>query len=100
MSQPTRILSRIAGFRGWKIVEARWESSSGRPIEAKGGYAVPTDAVLVLAMGRRWAHRCPSCLVQRQTLRLQQTLALDTYSIPFVHVATNYSLNWYTFRRA
>lgn len=62
MSQRTRILSQITGFRGWKVVEARWESAGGTPIEPLAGYDVPTDAVLVLVMGRRWAPRCPTCL--------------------------------------
>lgn len=62
MSQRTRILSQITGFRGWKVVEARWESASGRPIEPIAGYDVPADAVLVLVIGRRWAPRCAQCL--------------------------------------
>ncbi len=62
MSQRTRILSQIAGFRGWKVVESRWENCTGQALELVGGYDVPTDAVLVLVMGRRWAPRCPRCL--------------------------------------
>ena len=149
MSQRTRILSQITGFRGWKVVEARWESAGGTPIEPLAGYDVPTDAVLVLVMGRRWAPRCPTCLgicprtchencatrrwadlpwaghrvviecaairvncprceghavellgwaepKQRQTRRLQHHLALDAFSMPLVHVATKYGLNWHT----
>jgi transposase len=38
--------------------------------------------------------------MQRQTRRLQQTLALDAYSMPLVHVATKYGLDWHTVRRA
>jgi transposase len=62
MSQRTKILSQIAGFRGWKVVETRWENAAGQPIEPVAGYDVPTDAVLVLVMGRRWAPRCSKCL--------------------------------------
>lgn len=62
MSQRTRILSQIAGFRGWKVVETRWENAAGQPLEPVGGFDVPADAVLVLVMGRRWAPRCPQCL--------------------------------------
>ena len=140
MSQRTKILSQIAGFRGWKVTETRWENAAGQPIEPIAGYYVPADAVLVLVMGRRWAPRCPNCLAicsrschencdirrwadlpwaghqvkleyaairvicprcehhavemlgwadpkQRQTRRLQQTLALDAFSMPLVHVA-------------
>lgn len=62
MSQRTRILSQIAGVRGWKVVETRWESAAGQPFDPVDGYDVPTDAVLVLVMGRRWAPRCSQCL--------------------------------------
>lgn len=61
MGQRARILSQIAGFRGWKVVDAHWESARGRRIAPIGGYDVPADAVLVLRMARRWAPRCP-CL--------------------------------------
>lgn len=62
MSQRTRILSQITGFRGWNVVETRWENAAGQRIEPIAGYDVPADAVLVLVMGRRWAPRCPKCL--------------------------------------
>jgi len=62
MSQRTRILSQITGFWGWKVVETRWENAAGQPIDPVAGYDVPTHAVLVLVMGRRWAPRCPICL--------------------------------------
>jgi len=62
MSQRTRILAQIAGFRGWKVKEAHWESRDGRPIVPIAGYDVPADARLVLAMERRWVSRCAQCL--------------------------------------
>jgi transposase len=62
MSQRTRILTQIAGFRGWKVAEHRWESRDGAVIVPVGGYDVPADARLVLVLERRWAPRCAKCL--------------------------------------
>jgi transposase len=62
MSQRTRILTQIAGFRGWKVMEHRWESKDGRQIEPVAGYDLPADARLVLVLKRRWAPRCAKCL--------------------------------------
>jgi len=62
MSQPARILTQIAGFRGWKVVEAYWEDSQGQRVEPVAGYDVPADSLLVLRMERRWAPRCAKCL--------------------------------------
>lgn len=61
MSQRTKILTQIVGFRGWKVAGHRWESKSGCVIEPVGGYDVPADARLVLVMERRWAPRCAKC---------------------------------------
>jgi transposase len=62
MSQRTRILTQIAGFRGFKVVDAHWEDAAGQWIEPIAGYDVPPDAVLVLTLARRWAARCGQCL--------------------------------------
>jgi len=62
MSQRTRILTQITGFAGWKVHEARWEAKDGRAMTPVAGYDVPTDAVLVLVMQRRWAARCSHCM--------------------------------------
>ncbi len=62
MSQRTRILSQIAGFVGWKVVSVHWETATGQPLEPVAGYEVAADAVLIVAMGRRWAPRCSHCL--------------------------------------
>ena len=62
MGQRARILTQIAGFRGWKVVDAWWEGRSGRIIVPVAGYDVPADARLVLTMARRWAPRCAKCL--------------------------------------
>ena len=61
MGQRTRILTQIAGFRGWKVAETRWENEAGQTIEPFADY-VPADAILVLVVARRWAARCPKCL--------------------------------------
>ena len=61
MSQRTRILTQIAGFRGWKVTGHRWEAKDGQPIEPIAGYDVPPDARLVLTLERRWARRCGQC---------------------------------------
>jgi len=37
---------------------------------------------------------------QRQTKRFQQHVALDAFSMPLLHVATKYGLDWSTVRRA
>lgn len=62
MSQRTKILTQIVGFRGWKVTEHRWEARSGARIEPVDGYDVPADARLVLVVSRRFTPRCASCL--------------------------------------
>lgn len=62
MSQRTRILTQIVGFRGWKVAQFRWETKDGRRLEPVAGYDVPPDARLVLVLERRWAPRCAQCL--------------------------------------
>lgn len=62
MGQRSRILTQIAGVRGWKVVAQRWQAADGREIAPVAGYDVPGDARLVLVVERRWATRCPKCL--------------------------------------
>ena len=62
MSQRTGILTQVLGYRGWNVVEAFWESSTGRRIVAVPGYVAPADAVLVLRLARRWTPRCSHCV--------------------------------------
>lgn len=62
MSQRTKILTQIVGFRGWKVIEHHWESRSGALIEPVDGYDVPADARLVLVLSRRFTPRCAKCL--------------------------------------
>jgi transposase len=62
MGQRTKILTQLVGFRGWKVVEHRWESKGGGIVVPVGGYDVPADARLVLVLDRRWAPRCAKCL--------------------------------------
>lgn len=61
MSQRTRILTQIMGFVGWKVKATRWEGTDRRPFTPVRGYNVPTNAVLVIEMARRWAPRCSRC---------------------------------------
>lgn len=65
MGQRARILTQIAGFRGWKVKDVYWESSSGERIRPVAGYDVPADARVVFVMQRRWARRCADCLAIR-----------------------------------
>ena len=52
MGQRARILTQIAGFRGWKVADAYWENRYGERLEPVAGYEVPADAILVLPMVR------------------------------------------------
>lgn len=60
MGLRARILSQMLGVRGWKVTDASWESDRGTPLEPVGDF-VPTEAVLVLHLSRRWAPRCSKC---------------------------------------
>jgi transposase len=61
MGQRARILTQIAGFRGWKVADAHWENRSGQVIVPIADL-VPADARLVLSMKRRWSSRCAKCM--------------------------------------
>ena len=67
MSQRTRILTQIVGYRGWKVTESRWEARDGTTIQPVAGYEVPLDARLVVVLQRRWAARCAKCLAISST---------------------------------
>jgi hypothetical protein len=88
MSQRTRILTQIGGFRGWKVAEHRRESRDGAAIEPVGGYDVPADARLVLVLERRWAPRCARCLAScgecREKLRTRRWTDLPACGHPVV----------------
>lgn len=62
MGQRAKILTQIAGFGGWKVADTHWETADGQCLEPVAGYNVPSDALLVLSMARRWAPRCAHCL--------------------------------------
>lgn len=151
MSQRTRILTEIWGYRGWKIVETFFEWADGsRAMLLPRTPCVGTT--LVLRVQRRWTPRCGSCgalcrvthtngrtrrwkdlawaghpveieatpirvvcrrcgghpvemvgwadRYQRETQRLQQHLALQTASMPTMHVAALHGLSWSTVHRA
>lgn len=61
MGQRTRILTEILGVRGWKIVEAYFETERGERFEHLADVAILSNVVLVLRLGRRWAPRCSAC---------------------------------------
>lgn len=60
MSQRTRILTEIWGYRGWKIRETYFEWADGTRcgVLPRG---VGAEVRLVLAVERRWAARCGAC---------------------------------------
>jgi transposase len=72
MSQRTKILTQIVGFRGWIVVDHHWESQGGARIEPVEGYDVPADARLVLILSRRFTPRCAKCLAIGGTCHEQQ----------------------------
>jgi len=61
MGQRTRILTEILGVRGWKIVEADFETERGERFEHLADVAILSNVVLVLRVERRWAARCSAC---------------------------------------
>lgn len=60
MSQRSRILSEILGYRGWKVTEVIYLGAEGEPLEPVRGYPAPTMTV-VLSVTRTWASRCAEC---------------------------------------
>jgi len=61
MGQRQRILSQIVGYQGWKVQDAYWENAQGQRIVSLAGYYVPADAIMILAMVRRWSCCCGQC---------------------------------------
>jgi len=61
MGQRTRILTDILGVRGWKIVEAFFETPAGERVEHLADLALLSNVALVLRLERRWAPRCSTC---------------------------------------
>lgn len=62
MGQRGKLLTEIAGFRGFNVKSAHWESDQGEVLMPVAGYEIPTTAILVLRMERRWAPRCGQCM--------------------------------------
>ncbi len=60
MSQRTRILTEIWGYRGWKVVEVSFEGADGSEVVPISGHVPPGTAV-VLRVARTWASRCATC---------------------------------------
>jgi zinc-finger of transposase IS204/IS1001/IS1096/IS1165 len=72
MGQRARILTQIAGFRGWNVATATWETAAGVPFTPVAGYDVPAGAVLLLRLERRWTARCSNCQAILTAKRLHQ----------------------------
>jgi transposase len=152
MSQRTRILAEILGYRGWRIVEVVFEWPDGVPMVIWPGGNPQPSTTMIFRVERRWTARCPECgelchkhhetlnprrwkdmscsqhpvfieaspvrvtcerckstsvellpwadPYQRQTRRFQQNLALQSASMPIMHVAVMHGLSWGTVRRA
>lgn len=100
-----RLLGRCSGCaRRCKLVHEhlpmrRWEDLPwcGRPVS------------VAYAPDRLWCTSCQQAMVellpwadryQRETKRLQQHMALQSMSMPTVHVAAQYGVDWHTVRRA
>ncbi len=60
MSQRTRILAEILGYRGWRITEAFFEWPDGSRAVLPPNTPMGTTK-LVLRVERRWLPRCSSC---------------------------------------
>jgi len=60
VSQRTKILAEIWGYRGWKITHAGYENERGEPLTPVAGLA-PASAKVVLRVERRWTARCACC---------------------------------------
>lgn len=57
MGQRARILTQIAGVRGFKVIGHRWEGADGQLVVPVMGFDVPPSANLVLTLARRWTVR-------------------------------------------
>jgi transposase len=61
MGQRARILTEIAGFDGWKVKDAFFESSAGARVVPVGTLATVRETRLVLVVERQWRPRCGQC---------------------------------------
>jgi transposase len=60
VSQRTKILAEIWGYRGWNVKEVWFERpGGGRAVPFEGVF--PSDAKVVLRVERRWVCRCAAC---------------------------------------
>jgi transposase len=153
MGQRQRILSQIVSYQGWRVQDFYWENAQERRIVPIAGFFVPSEAMLILTMVRRWSCCCGQCGAvargklhenrksrrwadldwaghkvflqyrpqrfkcdrcgsnatellpwampkKRQTTRRQQLIALDSASMPLVHLTAKYNVSWNTIRQA
>ena len=61
MSQRTRIVTEVWGFRGWKVREVLFEDRDGARVEPLAAYDVHPEVRMVLRVERAWAPRCSGC---------------------------------------
>lgn len=87
MSQRSRILTQVAGARGFRVTRTRWETADGRIIVPIAGFEVPAGAHLVLTLARRYLARCAKCMSislhthQRRPPRRWQDLPWGTHPV-------------------
>jgi transposase len=87
MGQRSRILTQIAGVRGFKVVAWRWEAKDGGVVFPIGGFDVAPSDRLVLTLERRFVARCAKCPAfglhchERLPLRRWQDLPMGTHPV-------------------
>ena len=60
MSQRTRMIAEIWGYRGWNVTAVTYERPDGTPAYPQAG-SIPADTRVVLHVARRWTARCADC---------------------------------------
>lgn len=61
MSQRTKIISEIWGYRGWKVTDIAFVDDAGQPVEPVRGSPPGPEVIIVIRAERRWARRCAEC---------------------------------------
>jgi hypothetical protein len=60
MSQRTKIVAEIWGYRGWNVTSIGYERSDGTRVTPLAGFVSP-ELTIVLQVERRWTCRCATC---------------------------------------
>ena len=61
MSQRTKMIAEIWGYRGWNVTSVTYERPDGRIVTPIEGFFLPADVKIVLHVERRWTSRCANC---------------------------------------